>query len=155
MKTILPLASHRRGFSLIEVMLAVTIIGIMASIALPILSQSSQYAKARNVRNAQEMVSICQQAQAAGVDFVVPGNLDLTIANVLRGGSPSDGPFRGYVFSLRSLNNENASKAKPYLRVVGKALIVNPNGDVSPSPSGPTTATNINSRKKSLIARLA
>ena len=113
------------GFSLFEVLMAVAIIGILVSIVVPVLSGSNQYAAERDRRNAQEMTAVCMAAQAAGLNFVVPGDLPGTVRNILAGGAPSNGAFSGQGFRATGLQEADAMRALNYLQINGNALQYN------------------------------
>lgn len=117
----MPHGSH--GFSLVELLVTIAVIGIICSIAVPALSVSETGKVTRDRRNAQELASLCASAQAAGLDLVVPGDLDQTVANLIRGGSPSSGPFKDRLFALRGMAAQDAINAAKYLRLEGRYLI--------------------------------
>ena len=113
----------QQGFSLFEMLVVICLLGIMVAIVVPTLTSSSQYEAARNRRNAQEMTAICSAAAAAGVNLVVPGDLERTIRNVLNGGSPEEGPFKGRSFRAAGLSEPDAMKAINYLQLQGGSLL--------------------------------
>ena len=112
-----PLSAMRmRGFSLREMLVALALLGMLASLVLsglPNINQQSN--QTRDKRNAQELATVCATAQAAGVDFVVAGDMDQTIKNVVAGGEPADGAFAGRFFGLPGLTPVDQGTAKTYL----------------------------------------
>jgi prepilin-type N-terminal cleavage/methylation domain-containing protein len=123
MNTAFPFRLRRRqGFSLIETLMVVAILGVMCGILISYMTTEDRYAIARDKRNAQELASLCSSASAAGLDFVVADDLDKTLENLLKGGSPDAGIFKGRVFSLRSMDAASARSASKYLRLNGKIL---------------------------------
>ncbi|MDB6139854.1 MAG: Prepilin-type N-terminal cleavage/methylation protein [Verrucomicrobiaceae bacterium] len=123
MKTRLPFSLSTAGFSLFEVLLVVALIGIMTAIVVPTMTGNNQYEAARNRRNAQEMTAVCASAQVAGVDLVVPGDLEATIHNILAGGAPASGVFKGQKFRASGIDEPDALKAITYLQLQGSSLI--------------------------------
>ncbi len=122
MKTRFP-SSAQSGFSLFEMLLVVALIGIMCAIVVPTMTSHSQYEAARNRRNAQEMSAVCAAAQAAGINLVIPGDLQATIRNILAGGSPTAGVFKGQSFRATGINEDDAMKAVSYLQLQGSSLL--------------------------------
>ena len=154
MKTILPLASHRRGFSLVEVLVVIAIIGVLCGIAIPPMMSDDRFKAAKDQRNAQELVALFEEARAAGLDFVSPGDIDKTVENIIRGGEPKTGTFRGHKFALPSLSGASVESAKKYLRLVGDSLMLK-NENTPAALSANSNAAIFGKHKKSLIARLA
>ena len=121
-------AMRMRGFSLLEMLVALSLLGMLASLVLsglPNINQQSN--QTRDRRNAQELATVCATAQAAGVDFVVAGDMDLTIKNVVAGGKPSDGAFAGRFFGLPGLTPVDQGTAKTYLLLDNGSLQFRPN----------------------------
>ncbi len=117
-----------QGFSLVEVLVVVAILGIMASIAVASFSsgQRQVFVDTHDRRNAQELSAVCAGAQAAGLDFVVPGDLNTTVQNIVTGGTPSSGAFSGRYFSVQGMQTADASTAKRFLLIQGGQLLYNP-----------------------------
>ena len=118
------------AMSLVEILIVVTIIGILAAIAvIPITSVTKDAAdKSRDRQNAQQLASICSGAAAAGLDFVVPGDLEATIDNIIIGGTVTEGVFAGSEFRVPNLADEEKLKAMQYLDLMdGECLTYNPN----------------------------
>ena len=114
------------GFSLFEMLVVVCLIGIMVAIVVPNMGRGNDYAAARNRRNAQEISAVCAAAQIAGVNLVVPGDVAATIRNILNGGTPTSGPFKGHKFGAMGLHEEDALKAIQYLQLQGTTLQYQP-----------------------------
>lgn len=114
------------GFSLLELLTTITIIGIMAALVIPTMNTSNAADEARSRRNAQELSSMCTVAQAAGLNFVVTGDLTATINKILQGGSPTSGIFMNRRFSVQGISSEEAKTSMKYLRIEGGSLIYSP-----------------------------
>lgn len=120
MKTVAPTLSASfpaRGFSLFEVLMVIAVIGVMASLAVPMISQSESAYAARDRRNAQELASTCAMAQAAGLDFVKGDDVLDTIRALVRGDMPAKGALKGHLFIVPGLSEEDMASASRYLDV--------------------------------------
>jgi type II secretory pathway pseudopilin PulG len=126
MKTHTYSSTYRRGrsaFSLFEVLMFVAIIGVMAGIAVPMLSQGDAIYAARDRRNAQELCSTCMMAQAAQLDFVQDDSVLDTVRAIVRGGMSVRGALRGRVFVVPGLSEEDMKGAAKFLRVQDGQLL--------------------------------
>lgn len=122
-----PNAMRPHGFSLLEMLVSVALIGIIAALALSILPNINlQSTQTRDRRNAQELAAICATAQAAGVDFVATGDLEQTVKNIVSGGKPADGAFAGNYFGLPGLAPVDQTTAMTYLQLVDGSLEFRP-----------------------------
>ncbi len=123
--------SHRsgKGFTLVEMLTTIAILAVLTSLALPSMSSINQNSiDTRDRRNAQELAAMCSTAQAAGVDFVAPGDLDKTIKNIVKGGKPADGAFAGKFFGIQGMAPKDQDSAKRYLELVNGILSFKPQG---------------------------
>ena len=69
-----PIQSVKAGFSLVEMLVVIAVIGIIAAIAVPNIGRVNDAAKeATYKRNAQNIASVFASAQAAGYDFSKAG----------------------------------------------------------------------------------
>lgn len=111
------------GISLFEMLLAVSILGIMAAVALPSFGQQRDvFADIKDKRNAQEMVAEVTIATAAGVDGFVGPTVNETIERLLKGATVSEGAFAGRKFGLKQMSEGDAHAAARYLTVANDQL---------------------------------
>ncbi len=89
---------RRAGFSLIELMVVILIVGLIASIAIPNLGFLSGAAdKVKDKRNAQNIILAYSTGVAAGVDWP-EGDVATQVAAVLAGRKPSSGSLSNMMF---------------------------------------------------------
>lgn len=115
--------SNNKGFSLVEVLMFLAIVGILLGIALPHVASANDYKAARDRRNAQELSSFAAATQAAGLDLIVDESIKLTVTNLMRGGIPSSGAFKGHLFVGPKLLAEDAEAASKYLKIENGSVI--------------------------------
>lgn len=115
-------ASRQHGFSLFEVLMFVAILGVMTSLAVPMLSPVDSVYAARDRRNAQELSSTSMMAQAAGLNFVQGEDVIETVRAITRGDMPARGPLKGRLFMVPGLSEEDVAGAAKYLTIQGGQL---------------------------------
>lgn len=107
-----------QGIGLFELLLTVALVGVMLSLAVPLFgAQQEVFEEVRAKRNAQELVGEFQVARAAGVDFLVPGDLSATLRGLSEGQRAVDGVFAGRLFGVRNLNDTDLKEAAAFLAI--------------------------------------
>ncbi len=123
-----PQPPSSRAFSLVEMLVVLAVVGILTAIAIvPFTAVTKERAdQARDRQNAQNLVSMAQSGNAAGLDFIVDGDLMATIDNIVSGGTSSDGVFSGTSFSLEGLGDEHKLRASVYMELRDGVLLYKP-----------------------------
>jgi prepilin-type N-terminal cleavage/methylation domain-containing protein len=105
--------SLKAGFSLVEMLVVIAVIGIIAAIAVPNIGRINDSAKdATYRRNAQNIASVFASAQAAGLDLSAGGTVNEAgiIGAIITGAtiSDTDSPFNGTYFGVPGLDSTDA-----------------------------------------------
>lgn len=100
------------------------VIGVISSIAMTYYGDQHQaVVVARDRRNAQELVSVCTTAAAAGISFVSGNDPVQTARNIVRGQTVAGGAFNGKIFRLGGMSEADIESAAYYLDVRDGNLI--------------------------------
>jgi len=132
-----PQRNGRHAFTMVELLVAILVIAFVTSMAIPVISSvRASAAESKDRRNAQHIASIFNASVPAGIEFLEPGDLAATIANVVEGQIVEDpsSPFFGLEFSLPGLSLQEQQSAARFLTIVGDRLIYLTNPDSSLPP---------------------
>jgi prepilin-type N-terminal cleavage/methylation domain-containing protein len=113
---------EKKAFSLVEMLVVVSVIGIMAMFALPAISSVSDAARnAKAQRNAQNIAQVSTVLGNMGVAHVLPdslGGAEATARLLREGVTVSKGAFKGQQFIIAALSDEEIQYASKYLNIV-------------------------------------
>lgn len=119
------LTSRKAGFSLVEMLVVIAIIGIIAAIAIPNIGSINKSARlATAQRNAQSVASVLNAAIAAGASLGFTADsaggpvIDAAEGAAESGGTniaPTDGAFKNKVFTVGDIDTQEEPIAAVYL----------------------------------------
>ena len=105
------------AFSIVEVLVVIAILGILSAISIAYLGgyHRDVMLKVRDRRNAQEITALAMGATAAGAHVVAVGDLQGTIQNLVEGREGTAGTFKGSMFRITMLSEEEIAGAIKHL----------------------------------------
>lgn len=121
-----PKSRSQGGFSLVELILTITIIGVIAGIAVPIIQnvfQRGVEASAR--RNAQAIAGVASSAVAAGSTAINDASDKAAAVALLTTGVKGEGQFAENIFVIH-LEEEERAKSLKYLEFKDGELAFDP-----------------------------
>lgn len=117
----------KAGFSLVEMLVVIAVIGIIAAIAVPTIGNITEQANiSKAKRNAQNLASVCASAVAAGATI---GTDTATIIGELTSATGVNGSaaagFDGTFFRVPNMSTDEVTAATTYLEYdAGAGMIV-------------------------------
>jgi type IV pilus assembly protein PilA len=113
-----PIKTVQKGFSLVEMLVVIAVIGIIAAIAVPNIGRINDSAKEATARrNAQNIASVFASAQAAGLNFAAASVAPADIAAAVVTGAKvtEKGPFENTWFGVPGLTAADQTAALKFL----------------------------------------
>ena len=118
MKHLITTRLRSSGVSFCEMIVCVAIIGIVATMAVPLFGNTKSIQQATNQRNAQTLCMLYSAADAAGVKIVQQGFTKFDVIRALKNGvMVESGAFKGRMFALPNLGEDELNLAAQYLEL--------------------------------------
>ncbi len=122
-----------RAFSLLELLIVVALISIVCGLVVALYARAHDTIVQRviNQRNAQEIVSLGVGATVSGAEFVVTGDKQATVQNLIVGVCGQQGIWKGKIFRLTGMRPDMVPGALTFVKFDGDLLIYDPAGEQS------------------------
>ena len=118
------------GYSLLEMLAVICLIGIFGGLTIASYASGQKEALERllHQRNAQEIVSLGVCATVSGADFVVRGDKQTTVENLIIGTVGQHGQWHGKTFRLVNLPPTALPGALAFVKFDDDLLLYDPAG---------------------------
>lgn len=126
----------RRGFSLIEMLTLITVIGVISAIAIPRISYMKMAAiKATELQNAENIVSMFTAGRDGGSIEWVTTSRNACVADVVAGrAAPASSIFAGKVFRVPNVKDSSLTGVYKYIGLdARKSLFFDKSGGQPPN----------------------
>lgn len=106
-----------QAFSVVEMLIVIAVMSVMAAAAIAFYGRYHRdvLLKVRNQRNAQEITALAMGASAAGATVIEPGDMEGTIRNLMEGRNGTLGTFKGRIFRISQLSDQEIEGAMLHL----------------------------------------
>jgi prepilin-type N-terminal cleavage/methylation domain-containing protein len=127
MKTHSARNAPHKGFSLFEMLIFVSILGIMITFAIPLFGNTEGARQVTNQRNAQTFCTLASAASAAGIK-VTQGTTDVetVLKRLIDGVTVTRGGLKGRTFRLPAVGSNEVQGASQYIEIKDGELVYNP-----------------------------
>ena len=113
---------RQRGFSLVELLVVIGVLGVLSAISIPVLNPIRENARInKNQRNAQSIVAVANAAQAAGATLDMSSVT--TAINQLKEGVNGNQSFTTSTFKVAPFNSEEIAAISEYLSITDNSLV--------------------------------
>lgn len=117
------MSGHQRGFSLVEILICLAVIGIIIGISVPVLGRMREGARESTIRaNAHHIAATAANAVSAGSPALLASTNREQAIRLLREGVFGDGDFATTRFQI-TLRDDDVTEASAWLRFSGGLLI--------------------------------
>lgn len=109
--------ARSQAFSVVEMLIVIAVLSVMAASVIAFYGRYHRdvLLKVRNQRNAQEITALAMGASAAGATVIEPGDMEGTIRNLMEGRKGTLGTFKGRIFRISQLSDEEIEGAMQHL----------------------------------------
>jgi prepilin-type N-terminal cleavage/methylation domain-containing protein len=116
--------ARQQGLTLVELLICLALIGAVSAMVIMSVPAVREHAfDVQYQRNAQEIATVYAAGNTAGVSFLIPGDLEATVREVIAGKTASHGPFQGKLFKVGTMPEDSISGALAYLDLQNDMLV--------------------------------